>query len=120
MSAEQIIAHLPEINSTESTDAAPQKLSEKEELNQAKKWAVLLVGGPPALAMAAATAFLASEIKLSTLRIEIDNYLIGARFDTYTESDCHIGVHPDSNNKDLHTICYVGGNYTVIIPNIMP
>jgi hypothetical protein len=120
MSVERNIAHMSEINSSERAGAVPRKLSEQEELDRAKKWLLLLVGGPSALAMAAATALLASEIKLNTLRIEIDDDLIGVRFDKYTESDCHLGVHP-SYNKDLHVVCYVGkGPYVVIVPNIIP
>lgn len=122
MSAEYIANLLSETTSPEADASQPPKLSKaKDELNKAIKWGLLLIGAPPALAMAASIALLSREIKLSTLQIEIDNNLIGAKFDTYIASDCHIGVHPHSNNKDLHIYCFKGNSpYIIIIPNIMP
>lgn len=67
------------------------------------------------------TAGVAMDIKPETIKLEVDDKLIGFTYDTHKASSCHAGWHPNGSNKDLHFVCFNGNvPYTIIIPNFKP
>jgi hypothetical protein len=60
---------------------------------------------PPCLVTNLLVGYLAMNMKLSTLKLQIDKDLVGVTGQNYNGWNCHFGVHPKLISKELHLSC---------------
>lgn len=90
-----------------STDSSSEDIKDNIRKNNLITVEIVFLLGvlPPCIAANLLVGYLAINMKLTSLRLEVDNNLIGVTGENYQGWDCHFGVHPNMSSREIHLSC---------------